>query len=448
MQLGLFFASLLSLLIGNSCHAGYLHPQDGPHADLRVTIEDKLLRFSVGVNLAFLDESIRQPREALNEISHEESERLLNRFRQFLVDQATCEINGVRTEPSFERLEIFADPDPGMIAIFPKMGARALIRATAVMRFDVDSTIESAELTWPAYPLDQLAQEMEEDSAVQPRMYFEAVLTANGKTEPARFTHAEPTLRWSKSDAAEPDTMTGLPAPETMELDRKSVYVTVFLISCAVIILAYGIFRRSKQTWPRSALASTTLFVIAIIHHLLISPLLKNMPSPALTEEEAVLIQRTLHETMYRAFDYTSESDIYDRLEFALHGDLLGDMYEQIRLSLLQAEEEMKVGVVTGIQHIQTNPTHIDAASDTFHGIGFETNHQWRVDGTVYHWGHSHTRAHIYEANYRVIFTPDGWRISEHELISQRRIDPLDGSSIQEKDTIQEQLEELGYPDI
>lgn len=448
MKRSVFLASLLTLLIGNTCLANYLHPQDGPHADLRVAIEDKLVRFSVGVNLAFLDDTIDEPREALNEISPEESERVLDAFRQLLIDQAPCVIDGKPVQPYFERLEIFTDPDPGMIAIFPKMGARALIRATAVMRFDVESSIESVELTWPAYPLDQLAKEMEDRSTVQPRMYFEAVLTANGKTEPARFTHAEPTLRWSRSDAVSPDPLNSLPPPVIIDPHNNTQYVTLLLGSLSVITLGYGFSRRSKRIRIRSVFIASTLVAIAFLHHVVISPLFKESPPPIVAEENAILIQQTLHESMYRAFDYTAESDIYDRLEFALQGDLLGDLYEQIRLSLLQAEEEMKVGVVTGIQHIKTQAIHIEAASESPLGIGFETNHHWRVDGTVYHWGHSHTRAHIYEANYRVVYTADGWRFTEHELLSQQRIDPADGATIQDDESIQDQLEKLGLPDI
>lgn len=448
MRFRVLITTLLYLLLGNSCLANYLHPQDGPHADLRVAIEDKLVRFSVGVNLAFLDDTIDVPREALNELSPEESERLLNELRQLLINQAPCMIDGELVEPNFERLEIFTDPDPGIIAIFPKMGARALIRATAVMRFDAQSMIETVELTWPAYPLDQLAQEMEDRSTVPPRMYFEAVMTANGKTKPARFTHAEPTLQWSRSDNASPDPLNSLPYPTITRSSNRTFFVTAFFLGFGLITLGYGFFIRRRPTMARELGVTCMCLFIAVLYYFVIAPNLQE-PAPALiAEEDAIQIQRTLHENMYRAFDYTAESDIYDRLEFALHGDLLGELYEQIRLSLLQAEEEMKVGVVTGLQHIETNVIQIDAASESPNGLGFEAKHRWRVDGTVYHWGHSHTRAHLYEAAYRVTYTQNGWRMTEHELLSQRRIDPTDGKPVDEVNTLQEQLKELGFPDI
>lgn len=421
-----------------------MHPQDGPHADLRVAIEDKLVRFSIGVNLAFLDETIDISREAINELSPSEADRVLETLRQMLVEQAPCLINGEAIEPVFERLEIFTDPDPGMIAIFQKMGARALIRATVVMRFDAPADVETVDLTWPAYPFDQLAEEMEAASGVRPRMYFEAVMTAGGKSEPARFTHAEPTIRWSRSDADAPDPLFGLPQPQILSPQSQSIMTSAILVGLAVCLISFAAVRRTPAVWAVMITISCLLLLSAIAF----TPAKQSESEFVMGDDDATLVLRTLHESMYRAFDYTAESDIYDRLAFALQGELLGELYEQIRLSLLQAEEEMKVGVVTGLEPIETTLTSIDYASATANGLGFDATHRWRVDGTVYHWGHSHTRAHLYEASYRVTYTPVGWRITGHTLLSQQRIDPTDGTAIDEADTIQEHLDELGLPDI
>ncbi|MFK7758571.1 MAG: hypothetical protein AB8C13_01345 [Phycisphaerales bacterium] len=425
-----------------------MHPQDGPHADLRVAIEDELVRFSIGVNLAFLDETVDVPREALNELSLEESNRVLDAFRDFLVEQAPCRINGQQIDPVFEHLEIFTHPDPGMIAIFPKMGARALIRATAVMRFDAPSSAESVDLTWPSYPLDLLAEEMEQAGSSKPRMYFEVVLTANGKTKPARFTSAEPTLRWSSANTDSLDPLLTLPDPVAFQAPASLSRVPVILIALAALSIGYGLFRNTSPTWKGVLTVVTIIFATGIVHHFTTTNNQHSSAQTVLSEDDAKRVLNTLHESMYRAFDYTSESDIYDRLELALQGDLLSDLYEQIRLSLLQADEEMKVGVVTGLEHIHTSIRDIDLASESPLGLGFEALHSWRVDGTVYHWGHSHTRAHVYEAHYRVSYTPDGWRLTEHELRSQQRIDPNDGTSLKDLTPIEKQLQELGYPDL
>jgi hypothetical protein len=443
-----FLALFVAFIIGNPCHADAMHPQDGPHADLRVAIEDRLVRFSVGVNLVFLDETIDTSREAISELSPAEADRVMETFRAFLIEQAPCEINGEPVEPVFERIEIFTDPDPGMIAIFQKTGARALIRATVIMRYDAPQQVDTVDLTWPAYPFDQLAEEMEASSAVRPRMYFEAVLTAQGKSEPAKFTHAEPTLRWSRSDADAPDPLLSLPEPAVASPSGGMWLMPGIFVGLALVALGFGFVHGSRASKSRAILIAVALLVTALIHPFAIAPRTQGPAQALLSDDDAQRVLRTLHESMYRAFDYTAESDIYDRLAFALQGELLGELYEQIRLSLLQAEEEMKVGVVTGLQPIETSIAAIDLASETPEGLGFDATHRWRVDGTVYHWGHSHTRAHIYEARYRVTHTPDGWRFTDHQLLSQQRIDPSDGSVIEDAGSIQQQLDDLGLPDI
>lgn len=448
MRIARVLTVFLAFVLGHASLAGSSHPQDGPHADLRVAIEDRVVRFSVGVNLAFLDETIDVPREALTELSDAESERVLEVFRAYLIEESTCVVNGVPVEPSFERLEMFTHPDPGMLAIFPKMGARALIRATVVMRFDALSSIETVELTWPSYPFDLLAEEMEQSSAVPARMYFEAVLTANGKTVPAKFTHAEPTLRWSRAGADDAGSPLDLPSPTIADAPRGA-WITVavgvaLVLSLVGVVISIRMSRRLAWTTGIACLLSTG----ALVYLVIIAPMVRPPPQPVLADVDAERVLLALHERLYRAFDYTAESDIYDHLALAIEGDLLGDLYEQIRLSLLQAEEEMKVGVVTGLEPIETRVVEIDPASTEPIGTGFLVRHRWRVDGTVYHWGHSHTRAHIYVADYRVRYTQDGWKLTAHELRSQQRIDPDDGSVFEESDSIQEQLDELGLPDI
>ncbi|MEL7472304.1 MAG: hypothetical protein AAGK04_03230 [Planctomycetota bacterium] len=445
------FAIVALLCTTQRIAAAASHPQDGPHADLRVAIEDDLVRFSVGVNLAFLDEVAPVPREAINEVNAREADLALEALERLLIDRAPCVINGDLVPPTFERLEIFTDPDPGMIAIFPNMGARALIRATAVMRFDADEPVETVELTWPAYPFDQLAERMERASAVRPRMYFEAVFIASGKSSAARFTHAEPTIRWSRTEADAPDPLRNLPTPTPSGF--RGVPITIIVLGAAALAaMATAAMVRTPRAWITGCGIAAVSLGLAVALHDATGLRIGGKPSPVSSEADAKAIFLTIHEAMYRAFDYTAESDIYDRLEMALDGQLLGELYEQIRLSLLQAEEEMKVGVVTGLRPLDTHIVEIDRSTEDPIGLGFDTIHQWRVDGTVYHWGHSHTRAHLYKARYRVTWTDRGWRLTDHELRSQQRIDPADGTPIDETtsdaDPVQQILEQLGRPDI
>ena len=448
MPRAVFLLVVTLLCICEAAPAAAAHPQDGPHADLRVAIEDDHVRFSIGINLVFLDEILEVPRESTDRLTDAEADLVLGAFRAVLTERAPCSINGTAVAPVFERLEIFTEPEPGMIAIFEKTGARGLIRATAVMRFDAVGRADEVEVTWPAYPIDQLAEQMESPGAVRPRMYFEAVFTAGGKSSPARFTQAEPTIRWSRDSATAADPLRDLPRPAATEERSGVPIIAVFLGGVTLAVIGYAGTRRTSLARAVGLTCAAIIGVGTFATYELRTERALRDRAPLVTDEQAERVLLTLHESLYRAFDYTAESDIYDRLEMALAGDLLGELYEQIRLSLLQAEEEMKIGVVTGLDPIETTIRGVDPSGPDPVGLGFDAVHRWRVDGTVYHWGHSHTRTHIYEAGYRVSYSDDGWRITRPELRSQERVEPTDGTPPGENDPLQRLLKQLGRPDI
>ena len=49
---------------------------------------------------------------------------------------------------------------------------------------------------------------------------------------------------------------------------------------------------------------------------------------------------------------------------------------------------------------------------------------RWRVEGVVYHWGHSHARLNEYRARYTIAAVDAGWRIVGVEPLEQRRVEP------------------------
>ncbi|MFI4897394.1 MAG: hypothetical protein ACIARR_06180 [Phycisphaerales bacterium JB059] len=77
----------------------------------------------------------------------------------------------------------------------------------------------------------------------------------------------------------------------------------------------------------------------------------------------------------------------------------------------------------------------------------FDATHRWRVDGTVYHWGHSHTRTIEYLARYEIAGLDKGWRFVGHEVLEQTRLDP-GGQEAADPNDIEAIIESLGGDDI
>ena len=158
-----------------------------------------------------------------------------------------------------------------------------------------------------------------------------------------------------------------------------------------------------------------------VLRDMALVPIPGTAPSAApIAPERAEAVFEPLHANLYRAFDYTDESDIYDALEMSVSGPLLESLYKQIYQSLIDAENDGLLGVVTGVDPIglEVLESPAEAGPDRF-----DVRHRWRVAGTVYHWGHSHTRVNEYEADYVVEVVDGAWRITGNMVREQRRLD-------------------------
>ncbi len=148
------------------------------------------------------------------------------------------------------------------------------------------------------------------------------------------------------------------------------------------------------------------------------SPFSSKRPLP--DEQKALAIFLPLHANIYRAFDYSKESDVYDALSRSVDGRLLEGMYADIYKSLIQQEQGGALSRVRSVDPLETKIVKI-AYEDESPAFRVET--RWRVKGAVVHWGHTHERTNEYRARYDVALRSSGWRIAAVETLSQKRIE-------------------------
>jgi hypothetical protein len=140
-----------------------------------------------------------------------------------------------------------------------------------------------------------------------------------------------------------------------------------------------------------------------------------------------------LQENIYRAFDYTTESQIYDALQASVAGPLLDDIYSQIYHSLfIQLVDGAAVSRVE--RYALLNVAALDTLNDGAGDPGLQVEAEWRVTGVVAHWGHEHRRTHHYRGRYDISATPAGWRIVSGEILTQLRLPPQDPGTNGEAD--------------
>jgi hypothetical protein len=133
-------------------------------------------------------------------------------------------------------------------------------------------------------------------------------------------------------------------------------------------------------------------------------------------EKSREMVATSLLRNIYRAFDYHSESDVYDALARSVQGDLLAELYLKIRQSLVMQEQG---GAVAHVQEVKVLKTEPGEARSTH---GFTERITWQVEGTVEHWGHIHTRVNEYSADLEIQPADGSWKIASLTVGRQSQV--------------------------
>ncbi len=417
-----FLFTLVWLLAALGANA---HPQDGPHADLRLAIDAQGVTFQVGLNLAFIDEAIAPSRESLDQVGTVEAQTLERNLREFMAARIVVEIDGRTITPEIQKYDFFAEPEPWMVGVFPKYGTRALIRASITARYPAADP-QVVKVTWPTYPRDQVAAELEGltgPDGLAPFMVLEALLqTSDGGVQIAPFSTAKPTIEWHADESGDSryDAVPPVPTPS------EPTYVSLLGLALLLVGIPAAVIVMRKSGAVQGMVTLVVALCAAVAGALVLPVMLVPIPGTGghlqLPDNENVAaIFEPLHANLYKAFDHASEGEIYDALERSVSGPLLKTLYTQVYNSLVQAEQGGMLGIVTGVEPLELEVQSIGV--DEQGRARIDVLDRWRVEGTVYHWGHSHTRIHEYEAVYTLAGLEQGWRIVGQRMMGQRRVD-------------------------
>ena len=150
-------------------------------------------------------------------------------------------------------------------------------------------------------------------------------------------------------------------------------------------------------------------------------------PTPPETGEARAAIFAALHQNIYRAFDYKTESDVYDTLEQSIGGPLLTEIYLQIQKGLKMQEQGGAIARVREVKIVDGRSSrHVKRPARHWRTADFPYPCRWTVRGTVEHWGHIHTRENEYEAVFTVEPLDSGWKITGLALRNEKRLEVRD----------------------
>jgi hypothetical protein len=216
------------------------------------------------------------------------------------------------------------------------------------------------------------------------------------------------------------------PTVARIEVDESLTTLKIPVASalCLLALLPLGLqFRKHKKN-IRSMGFLIGLMLLFIAGSVLLYPFLKvavakpAVMAPKMTEENAVIVLNDLLKNIYRSFDFREEEDVYDRLATSVSGDLLSEIYLQNRKSMVVTQAG---GARARVKEVKLLDVDVNNLDDNPIGLLFHAN--WTALGSVGHWGHIHIRQNQYEANITVEPVDGAWKITELELLEEKRID-------------------------
>lgn len=425
------------------------HPKLGADVDLRISITDTSVRFDLVLNPEFIDGLVAVSRVNKTEIQpSEEAEiraALLEYFnaqsqssgglrtasasgRRYILDKPNrVFIDGVEvagTEKSFAIVRPQPETRPGFL-VNP---IDLIPRVHLVIDYPAKSTPKSVRLVWGTFPRDFSGQ----SEGVGIPVEIMAQVTGFGEIELPKLTRAEPEYTWHGSGA--------LPAARFMAVPEavraRTVRIPLIGVAAGLISVVAGVFAtvRAHQrlgrptSWRWKFVCGAVVSAVTVGGVFLtrgIATIEVGMPfsggGHVPSTAEALAIFTPLHANIYRAFDFNEESQIYDALARSVDGRLLDQLYSEVYRGLIMYEEG---GAVSRIKSVTPVGTEIQTIGQLPGGeASFRVLARWRVEGSVYHWGHTHTRLNEYCAEYVVAANPDGWRIRDSRTIEQFRVD-------------------------
>ncbi len=399
-----------------------LHPQDGPHIDLHVRIDDRRVLLEVGINLVFLDWLGEFPREDMERVDASELPLVAKRLEKIFSDRVVVMADGRALAPRI--IDISSnDPDEALLPLFPVSGWRGLRK----LKLDIvyatspngtaDGVPKEVSLLWPFYPPDLLSLEVP-----KPPLVIAAEWSAEGLRVPMEFSSASPTYHWRSGERSISALLAPVP-PVPTEVTPIIPSWGTLAMGVAGCALCAGVFLKRGRV---GACIGGSVAVVLLVMQPTWFPALAlgnaglRLPSHAECSE----IASTLLTNVYRGFDADEESAIYDALAHSVTGDLLERMYRDVHASLVVEEEEGAMSRVLAVEIGSVSITEIRSLADTeLEGVGFDAVLAWRIDGRVTHWGHTHDRSNAYVGKLAIASTPEGWRIWSCEVLSQRRVD-------------------------
>ncbi len=384
-----------------------------PALGLIINIESDRVVYDISLSNGFLNTLVPQERGHLK-LRLEENTFIFEDPKQEAAERQSIEahfsqlpplkINGSECNPQFDGFKFVRSSASADIKESETLPPDARVRVS----FPTPDEPKHVELFWnifaTAYSVDAFGDPVKPSLAAR--------LDTRVRSRIITFTGDKPTIAW-EAPKAQQDMR--IPAPPVEHEGRTLPVLSIIIVAAGLAGCWLG--GRAKRPWRiRTVVILITAVTAFQLRHVGgFTP--SDAPTPTPIEpfqQRASEIFDALLSNVYRAFDFRSESDIYDVLAQSVDGPLLDSVYKEIQAGLVSAEQGGAVAKVKSMEVLESQLVDPQPRSDG----AFEIKSRWRVEGMVYHWGHVHDTSSIFEAIYTVAPRDGFWKIIRTDMKS------------------------------
>jgi len=334
-----------------------------------------------------------------------EQDAIREQIRNWLKDQNPVVINGTRIIPEFTRIDFYSLnlSDFAAQAAAQKV-SMASGRVGIIMTYKTpDDSIRDVSQSWSTF--------------YSTMTKVPAVVIA--------YPNSMSKFEFSRFNTAEDNTLTWKCKPEDLPKQISSVDAvyspkpTMRLLAGSAVLAAAALLLLQKTSATVGRVTAGVLLIVAVVAW---KPLSVEIDHPwkspeELSPDQAKNVFTALHSGLYRSLDFGTEDRIYDALAQTVDGELLEDLYLQLRQSL---ELRDQGGAIARIRSVEYDAGAAVARKESVvPWPGFQYKSTWTVSGTVEHWGHVHERQNQFDAVFTIEPREGHWKITRMDVAGQ-----------------------------
>ncbi len=375
-------------------HKGFLRQYNNPMS-LFLYIEPYEVRKEFVLHPRDLQHWVDLGLKGKDVIAVQEQQELKRKISDFLMDRAKVEINGKMATPRLDRIHFI----------------ERTLKRSGVVTPPRDLEINTATLgIIYSYPTPSTAKKVmvEWDLFNEKINMVPIVFTDEAGPFRYRIKADEPKITWDNYILHPKDRNIS-----TVQIVQQSItlpWLSLTLLLFSLVLIYLYISRKEKMFIALGGLSLITAIAIWSFDNINVQLPMQHK----LEKSEAKALLETLLRNVYRSFVFKDESAIYDALSKSVDGDLLSEIYLQVKRSL---ELKNQGGAEASVDSLAIGDLKLSEL-----GEGYAIDATWDVNGSVGHWGHIHTRSNRYNAGFVIEPVENVWKIKKMKVYNEVRI--------------------------